>query len=134
MHAKSQQLNEAHFFYLFVSLVFHRFSCTAYRNGLHRDASKLRHSKHLKKYEACSAKGRAPIIVVLFCLRKIGDFFGKQKFDIKKLNPPKNYKTCLIISTSNATPEVASPCPWHFEKYLCTQRLVNVARCIVIYA
>ena len=134
MQSLNNLMKHTRIFYLTVSLVFHWFSCTAYRNGLHGDASKLRHSKYLKKYEECSAKGRAPITAVLFCLRKIGDFFGKQKFGVKKWNPPKNSKTCLIISTSNATPEVASLCPWYFEKYLCTQRLINVARCIVIYA
>ena len=89
MQSLNNLMKHTRIFYLIVSLVFHRFSCTAYRNGLHRDASKLRHSKYLKKYEECSAKGRALITAVLFCLRKIGDFFGKQKFDVKKLNFPK---------------------------------------------
>ena len=39
--------------FLIASLVFRRFSCVAYRNGLYWGTSKLRHSKYLKKYELC---------------------------------------------------------------------------------
>ena len=38
---------------LIAFLVFHRFSCGTYWNGLHQGASRLRHSKYLKKFELC---------------------------------------------------------------------------------
>ena len=39
--------------YLVASLVFRRFSCVSYRNGLHERTSNLRYSKYFKKYELC---------------------------------------------------------------------------------
>ena len=36
--------------YSIVSLVFRKFLCGTYRNGLNRGTSKLRHSEYLKKY------------------------------------------------------------------------------------
>ena len=44
-HAKSS--------YSIVTLVFCKFSWGTYRNGLNRGASKLRHSRYLKKYKPC---------------------------------------------------------------------------------
>ena len=39
--------------YSIASLVFRKFSCVAYQNGLNRGTSKLRGSRYLKKYEPC---------------------------------------------------------------------------------
>ena len=51
---KPQQLiKQPKIFYSIASLVFRKFSCVIYRNGLSRGSSKPRHSKYLKKYEPC---------------------------------------------------------------------------------
>ena len=53
-NAKPQQLiKHTKISYSIASLVFRKFSCRTYRNGLNRGSSKLRHSKYLKKYELC---------------------------------------------------------------------------------
>ena len=39
--------------YLIASLLFRRFSCVTYRNGLHRGTSRLKPSRYLRKYEPC---------------------------------------------------------------------------------
>ena len=51
-NAKSQQLiKHTKISYSIALLEFLKFSCAAYRNGLQRGTSKLRHSKFLEKYE-----------------------------------------------------------------------------------
>ena len=53
-NAKPQQLiKHTKISFSIASLVFHKFSCATYQNGLNRDTSKLRHSKYLKKHEPC---------------------------------------------------------------------------------
>ena len=98
MQSLNNLMKHTRIFYLIVSLVFHRFSCTSYRNGLHQDASKLRCSKYLKKYEECSAKGRAPITAVLFCLKKIGDFLGNKSLTSKNWTPQKIIKHVWLVA------------------------------------
>ena len=52
INAKSQQLiKHAKISYFIGLFVFRKFSCGTYRNGLNRDASKLKYSMNLEKYE-----------------------------------------------------------------------------------
>ena len=39
--------------YSIASLVFCKFPCVTYQNGINRDTSRLRHSRYLKEYEGC---------------------------------------------------------------------------------
>ena len=53
-NAKPQQLiKRTKISYSIASLVFRKFLCVTYRNGVNRGTSKLRHFKYLKKYEPC---------------------------------------------------------------------------------
>ena len=53
-NTKPQQLiKRTKISYSIASLVFRKFLCVTYRNGVNRGTSKLRHFKYLKKYEPC---------------------------------------------------------------------------------
>ena len=48
-----QLINHTKISYFTAVLVFCKFLCLTFRNGLNRDTLKLRYSKHLEKYEPC---------------------------------------------------------------------------------
>ena len=53
-NTKPQQLiKHTKISYSIASLVFYKFSCITYQNGLNRGTSKPRYSRYLKKYELC---------------------------------------------------------------------------------